>query len=481
MESDHLGDYARERRPGRLLGNDHPLGRLIRVRVRLIALPLLAGSPCRQCARCSDSKQTASVSGSAIGWRTRPRPGPPARPYIVNRVAPGAPSAAESRSQRHPFDGESPCIRRRPASAVATSGSSPRHDAERALQVDIVEPRGVAARAGCRAVRDRDDRVPKEASAGERYAVIWTEVSAPAPSQGGVTLVNRVGVRMYVSIGSGGGLVELRHRPARAQSARRPAGRSSSQASHNRGGRGLDIRGTLTLSKGPGGLRAGPFPVELRGALAPGNSQPAGACGSTGTSRSALAGTPQSHERIHPPGGRRADLRSRRVPPPGSRRVPETCSSQSASSLPSCSLPAQAPPPPCVVDVSRPLPPVVFKPRARRRHLPRRCCRLPVGRRFREDLLGQLVECGAHLVEARRRLVPPRAAMPPVVLTHLEPPVPVALLVRLVVMCVVRPVQTRSRRAPRRTSTTRRRRGSPRGPRRRTRARRASTRTTPRA
>ncbi len=40
----------------------------------------------------------------------------------------------------------------------------------------------------------------------------------------------------------------------------------------NSGRRTLDISGTLALSGGPGGLRAGPFPVKLRTALAPGRS-----------------------------------------------------------------------------------------------------------------------------------------------------------------------------------------------------------------
>ena len=43
--------------------------------------------------------------------------------------------------------------------------------------------------------------VPSDASSGERYAVLWAEVSAPPT--GGIALVNRVGVRMYLSIGPG--------------------------------------------------------------------------------------------------------------------------------------------------------------------------------------------------------------------------------------------------------------------------------------
>lgn len=41
---------------------------------------------------------------------------------------------------------------------------------------------------------------------------------------------------------------------------------------HNTGGRPLGISGNLSLAAGPGGLRAGPFPVTLGSALAPGDS-----------------------------------------------------------------------------------------------------------------------------------------------------------------------------------------------------------------
>jgi hypothetical protein len=40
--------------------------------------------------------------------------------------------------------------------------------------------------------------VPKDASSGRRYAVLWAEVAAPAAD--GVTLVNRVGIRIYLSV-----------------------------------------------------------------------------------------------------------------------------------------------------------------------------------------------------------------------------------------------------------------------------------------
>jgi hypothetical protein len=42
---------------------------------------------------------------------------------------------------------------------------------------------------------------------------------------------------------------------------------------HNTGQRTLAITGYMSLSDGPGGLRAGPYPVKLGAALAPGNSE----------------------------------------------------------------------------------------------------------------------------------------------------------------------------------------------------------------
>ncbi len=116
--------------------------------------------------------------------------------------------------------------------------------------------------------------VPRDASAGERYGVIWAETAAPAPAGGGVTLINRVGVRVYLSIGAGGGA------PANftidgLRATRSSAGRPAVLADvHNTGGRALDIAGNLTLSRGPGGLRAGPFPARLGTTLAPGDAAP---------------------------------------------------------------------------------------------------------------------------------------------------------------------------------------------------------------
>jgi hypothetical protein len=115
--------------------------------------------------------------------------------------------------------------------------------------------------------------VPRDATRGEQYAVVWAEVRSTPGASGGVTEVSRVGVRVYLYVGSGGA-------PASAftidslTARRSAAGQPSVLATvHNTGGRALDMSGTLRLSAGPGGLRAGPFPANLGTTLAIGDTQ----------------------------------------------------------------------------------------------------------------------------------------------------------------------------------------------------------------
>ena len=105
--------------------------------------------------------------------------------------------------------------------------------------------------------------VPIDAAPGERYAVVWAETRS-TPSEGGITQVNRVGIRIYLAIGAGG--------PPAADftidsltAIRSADGRPMVVATvHNTGGRALDMSGTLELSAGPGGLSAGSVPGRTR-------------------------------------------------------------------------------------------------------------------------------------------------------------------------------------------------------------------------
>jgi len=104
--------------------------------------------------------------------------------------------------------------------------------------------------------------VPGDASPGERYGAVWAALSSD-PAAGGVTQVNRVGIRIYLSVGPGG-------EPASdftvtsLTAARNDDGTPvvTAQVS-NTGGRALDLGGELSLTDGPGGLSGGPFSAEL--------------------------------------------------------------------------------------------------------------------------------------------------------------------------------------------------------------------------
>jgi hypothetical protein len=115
--------------------------------------------------------------------------------------------------------------------------------------------------------------VPGNASAGQRYAVLWAQVSAPSATAG-VNLVNRVGVRMYLSVGPGGALApNFAIGPLSAK--RSATGQPLVVAEVRNTGRSpLEISGNLTLSDGPGGLSAGSVPARLGAILAPGGSEP---------------------------------------------------------------------------------------------------------------------------------------------------------------------------------------------------------------
>ena len=114
--------------------------------------------------------------------------------------------------------------------------------------------------------------VPADATDGERYAVVWAELP---PSGGTAAVVNRVGVRMYVSVGEGKEPVtdfRIDTLTAARDAEGRPVVRTTVT---NTGGRAVDLSGELQLRNGPGSLSAGPFDVELGTTLAPGEAAPA--------------------------------------------------------------------------------------------------------------------------------------------------------------------------------------------------------------
>ncbi len=112
--------------------------------------------------------------------------------------------------------------------------------------------------------------VPNDAPAGERYAAVWAEVRTDG--EGGIQQVNRVGIRLYVSVGPGAPPAadfEIESLTAQRSADGMPAVLATV---HNTGGRALDMAGSLELLNGPGELQAGPFPATLGSTLAIGSS-----------------------------------------------------------------------------------------------------------------------------------------------------------------------------------------------------------------
>lgn len=103
--------------------------------------------------------------------------------------------------------------------------------------------------------------VPSTASAGERYGAVVAELGAAQPKPGQVTEASRVGTRIYLSVGDGGEPAsDFRISTLTPERLANGTPAVSAQVT-NTGGRALDLSGTLSLSHGPGGLRAGPFGV----------------------------------------------------------------------------------------------------------------------------------------------------------------------------------------------------------------------------
>lgn len=111
--------------------------------------------------------------------------------------------------------------------------------------------------------------LPDDAPGGEHYGVVWAQARNESS---GVSTVNRVGVRMYLSVGPGGeppSDFEIASLVAARDENGDPVVRGQVE---NTGDRALDLGGELRLDDGPGGLSAGPFPVEVGTTLVPGGT-----------------------------------------------------------------------------------------------------------------------------------------------------------------------------------------------------------------
>jgi hypothetical protein len=247
----------------------------------LIALALLTGAIIPVSSALGAPSHRLLADPGSIGIRIVDTPSdrrsdPLALSYIVNQVAPG-----KTIRRRIEISNSTPSISNvavYPAAAsLRRTGFSfaSGHARNEISKWTSVSRTVLRLPPGAKAFETVTIHVPKDASSGERYAVIWAEVSARGSSQRGVTLANRVGIRMYLSVGPGGApptnfvIVSL---AATRSASGQPLVVARIQ---NKGRRTIAITGSLTLSDGPGGVRAGPFPVKLGVPLGPGASKSA--------------------------------------------------------------------------------------------------------------------------------------------------------------------------------------------------------------
>ena len=137
-----------------------------------------------------------------------------------------------------------------------------------------VLPSAMDLPAGGHAVANVTIRVARDAAPGEHYGVVWAEVRTAPGGSGGIVQVSRVGIRIYLSVGPGGAPAASFTIGSLSASQTSAGDQIVTASVHNTGGRALDMVGTLQLLAGPGGVRAGPFPVTLGTTVAVGDSQP---------------------------------------------------------------------------------------------------------------------------------------------------------------------------------------------------------------
>ena len=228
---------------------------------------------------CLTPGASAQVPEGQVGIRLLDVPtdradDPRARLYIVDHLQQG--EAIERRIEVSSGLAEPTKITLYAAGASVEGGEFVFFEGKNANEVSrwtSVSPATLQLAPGAEAIATVRIKVPEDAESGERYGVVWGELPI-ATAASGVSEVTRVGIRIYLSVGTG------KEPPSDFEietltTSRTPQGIPQvTTLVRNTGKRALDISGKLNLSEGPGGLSAGPFPAELGTTLGIGDSAP---------------------------------------------------------------------------------------------------------------------------------------------------------------------------------------------------------------
>lgn len=198
---------------------------------------------------------------------------PRARAYIVDALAPG--TTIHRRIEVSNTTTSAQHVAVYPAAASITGGSfigAASHTANDLSTWTTMSQPSLDIPAGATVPDTITVVIPPTASPSERYAVVWASVSS-AQGGGGIDLVNRVGIRMYLYVGGTNPVTSFTVNTVTGQ--RDSQGHPLVRAQvHNTGGRAVDLSGTLALSAVTGGLTGGPYAAQLGTTLAPGQSEP---------------------------------------------------------------------------------------------------------------------------------------------------------------------------------------------------------------
>lgn len=189
---------------------------------------------------------------------------PRARFYIVDHVPPGATVTRQVEVSND--TSESQDIALYAAAADVGGGTFRFGDAGAANELTswtTVTPPTVRLDAGRKAQATVTINVPPGATPGERYAVVWAAVTAASSPGVGILQVNRVGVRIYLSVGPGAEPPTDFVITSLAANRTRDGVPTVTASVRNTGGRAVDLTGDLSLVHGPGGRAAGPFTAQL--------------------------------------------------------------------------------------------------------------------------------------------------------------------------------------------------------------------------
>jgi len=238
----------------------------------VVLAPIIPGASATPRAQATATDDAGSVGVRLVDVPETLLDDPRARQYIIDELVPG--TTIERRIEITNTTDEIATVQAYAAAASIVDGAFVGADARTANDLSswtsLGEPE-VAVPANSSVLNTVTVEIPADAPPGEQYAAVWVE--AAATGDGDVQVVNRVGVRMYVSVG--GDNAAASSFVIESMTASRDADGNGVVTAElkNTGGRALDATADLTLAATSGSLTAGPYPATLGTTIAPGSTE----------------------------------------------------------------------------------------------------------------------------------------------------------------------------------------------------------------